>query len=407
MCAFSPEEHTPIVDNLTLSCRYNSGFPQLDDFDEYRSRLNARFDALCKVIETDTGRTLQDREDDNGDWCKYVPGYGVYLLPPEPTYGHGYGHIHFEPTASRLNKLQSWLKRVFGFDLRGVVSLKFLELAYDYETDLDAEDFDALAVRVGARLAPRNALYGFAVAIRSEGKRRYDGAINHGVMVYVQSTKRKSAGKHSNKLNWNKKSAGHTSVYGKTLHSDTFLRIEQRLSRSKAKRCGIRFNPNNLAEIMELPELPFSTFWQFKADIDLRKFARFQIQNPMRHLKQWFIKKRLFHEGNSIFPVSDSMRYLAYVSKCSRGVQRARRSQIASIDFAEVVNTPLPGNFFISRRKAKKCRAILNLPDDSGLPEHITLKPYIHKPLPEPKPKDPVKPQEPVRPSQPRLFDLP
>lgn len=373
MSDFNPTQHLPIVDMVTFNVLYNPDFKNKLEWEMYVKRLNAKFDHLCSIIEDDIGRPLQEKEP---EIKYYVPGYGITLLRPDAAWG--WGEIYLHPTQSRLAALQKWLKASFGHDLTGIISFTSIELAYDYHCpNLGLEDYNRLALRIGASIAARNGAYPFAVAIINQdynGKKCNDGATNGRVTVYVQSTKRKGRARHSDNLKFNKKAAGHTKIYGKEIGHRPFIRIEHKLSKAKAIRNGIRFEPNNLPALLELPYLPFSRFWQFK-HVELEKFIPYlRISPPLKNIQKWAWNSFLLNLEN--YPVADHLRYMSCASEKNKYLQRQKCRLAKLVSFEQIINTPLSDGFHISQREGN-----MQLPDDAELPDNIILEPFEHKPL--------------------------
>lgn len=385
--------HKPTIDNLCLSLRYNAGFSGMKNKDAYFSRLNKQFDNLCKVIADDVGSNLQTIYKD-GKERVYVPGYGIYLTTPDAKWG--YGQIYLRPTVERLVNLQRWLKTAFN-NLNGLLSLKFIELSYDFTCDnLDLPDYDALVLRVGQALMPRNGINLYSAAIIGSQKRTNDRAINGSITVYVQSCKRKGSSRSSDDLNRNLQAAGHTKIYGKSICAISFLRVEHTLDAHKAKRCNIKFDVDNLPAIMDLPDLPFSKFYEFK-QVDVEKLiAHMQPQDnesigKKARRKAWI--KSLQDVKNS--QVADKIRFIRGAAKGNKELRKAAKNVVKKISFMKAINTPLPDDFWISQRMGRH-----KLPDDSDLPDVIELVPYT-----QPEPNQP--PAPPRLPEPPEQMTLP
>lgn len=360
--------HQPSIDNICLSLRYNASFSSMRDKDVYLSRLNKQFDNLCSVIVNDIGHTLQTIYK-NGNERIYVPGYGMYFTQPDAKWG--YGQIYLRPSVERLKALQRWLAITFG-NLNGLLSLKFIELSYDFMCDgLALEDYDALALRIGQSLMPKNGVNLYAAAIVGSQKRTNDGAINGAVTVYVQSCKRKGSSRSSDELDRNLQAAGHTKIYGKSIYNP-FLRIEHTLDTNKAKRCRINFDANNLPAIIELPDLPFKKFYEFK-QADIEKFIEHMQPQDGESIGQKARRMAWVKTLQEVIssPIADKMRFIREASRGNKELQKVAKKVVKKISFIEAINTPLPDVFYISQRMGRH-----KLPNDMDLPDYIALVPY-------------------------------
>lgn len=355
--------------------------------DAYLSRLDNQFDHLCSVIVDNVGSNLQTIYRDGRERV-YVPGYGIYLTTPDAKWG--YGQVYLRPTRERLAALQKWLKSAFS-NLSGILSLRFIELSYDFVCeDLELPDYDALALRVGQSLMPKNGVNLYAATIIGSQKHTNDGAINGAVTVYVQSCKRKGSSRLSNELDRNINAAGHTKIYGKSIYNP-FLRIEHTLDAHKAKRCNIKFDVDNLPAIMDLPDLPFSRFYEFK-QADVEKFIEHMEPQDRETIGQKARRMAWIKSLQTVInsPIADKLRLIRGAARGNKELQKVAKKVVKKISFMEAINAPLPEDFQISQRMGRH-----KLPDDADLPDTIALVPYT-QPEPDQPPARPALP-EPLR----------
>ena len=356
----------PTIDMLTLSIRYGKEYTNKLEWDSHCQRLNQVFDRLCKIVEKDIGYPLQNLH--NGK--TYIPRYGIYMTQPSATWG--YGRIYLKPTKWKLERLQEWLTQTF-YNLNGIVSLHSIELAWDFhDHKLSLQDYEKLALRIGSRLLPKSIVNPFTLAIIGNSKRCSDGAVNGGLTVYVQSTERRGASQDASTLKHKTKTAGHTKVYAKSIAKTDFLRIEHRLDKGKANRNGIALDPTNFTKIMDLPNLPFSDFFQFK-QLDLPTFIQaLHPQSGLKGIRQRLWKNEL--ESGPSMTTADAMRLIRVASRGSKELTAAAKRATKSMSFEEAINCPLPEDFYIAQRMGTHA-----LPDDEELTRHIELAPFVHE----------------------------
>lgn len=377
----------PIIDTLTLSVRYNARFAGMRDKDEYIAKLDKVFDSLWQVIWQDTGRKVQyARKEDT----YYVPGYGISFTQPDAKFG--YGKVYFQPTWERLELIQRWLNECFGPAYVNHVHLTNIELAYDFYCEsLSFSDYEALVPRIAAHIVQKNGINQFVVALQGKRKRCGDGATNGETTCYVQSCDKHGASNLSKELDYRRRVAGHSNIYAKSIHDRAFLRIEMKLDKGKAKRCGIVFDPRNMSELVNLPALPFTKFWKFQT-VDVGKFidALYPLQG-LRNIRHKLWADRLQKVVNA--PVADQIRFMKIACRGNKKLKGIMKKCVKDMRFDDVVNTRLPDNFSVAWRKGA------GLPDDGELPEKIELLPFEHDPLPC-LPVKPVQVELPIKPER-------
>lgn len=273
----------------------------------------------------------------------------------------------------KLKKVENWLSECFYVSLKNIVTMHSIELAWDFHnTTLTMQNYERIVLRIAATIFPKSIVNSFTVAIVGNSKRCNYNAKNGAVTAYIQSTKKKGSSQDSSNLKYNANSASSTIIYSKGIAKNEFMRIEHRIDKGKATRNGIIFDPTNFTQIMDLPNLPFSEFFQFK-QIDLTQFA--QALNPQPGIRG--IRRRLWQNMLANSPsmtTADATRLIRLASRCSRELAAAAKRATKMMTMEETINLPLPKDFCIAQRMGRH-----SLPDDRELPKEIELAPFFHE----------------------------